>query len=119
MDGRGSSYLPDAKKGRREESFESIQNTKPKSIRNHYFACEITVSFIKLFELKSWIREETGNTRLADDSILVTRLPGKGIRIQLLDGNCCRPVLDIPKALEEIKREDIRQGRHKLLHQHA
>ena len=70
-------------------------------------------------QIKSWIREEIGKPNLADDAILLTRLPGKGIRIQLLDGNCCRPVLDIPKALEEIKREDIRQGRNKLLHQHA
>lgn len=70
-------------------------------------------------QIKSWIREEIGKPNLADDAILLTRLPDKGIRIQLLDGNCCRPVLDIPKALEEIKREDIHQGRHKLLHQHA
>lgn len=68
--------------------------------------------------LKTWIREETGNSRLSDDAILVSRLPGKGIRIQLLDGQCCRPVLEIAKPLEEINREDIQKGRHKLLHAH-
>ncbi len=70
-------------------------------------------------QLKSWIREEIGKPNLADDAILVRRLPEGGIRIQLLDGACCRPFLDIPKPAEEITREDIRQGRHKLLHHHA
>jgi hypothetical protein len=70
-------------------------------------------------ELKVWIREETGKPKLSDDAILVRRLPGGGIRIQLLDAVCCRPVLDIPKPLAEISREDIREGRKKLLHAHA
>jgi hypothetical protein len=67
--------------------------------------------------LKSWIREESGKPNLADDAILVSRIPG-GTRIQLLDGSCCRPVLDIPKAHSEINRDDIREGRNKLRHSH-
>lgn len=70
-------------------------------------------------QLKTWIREETGNSRLSDDAILVRRLSGGGIRIQLLDAVCCKPVLDIHKPLAEISREDIREGKQKLLHPHA
>lgn len=69
-------------------------------------------------QLKSWVREEIGKPHLADDAILLTRIPSGGIRIQLLDGFCCRPALDIPKAIHEISREDIREGRTKLMHQH-
>ena len=68
--------------------------------------------------IKDWIRNETGKPGLSDDAILISRLPGGGTRIVLLDGACCRPSLEISKAPQDISAEDIRSRRAHLLHQH-
>lgn len=69
--------------------------------------------------LKDWIRSETGKSGLSDEAILITKTAGGGIRIVLLDGQCCRPSLEIHKELKDITEEDIRKEKSKLLHQHA
>ena len=69
--------------------------------------------------LKDWIRTETGKPGLSDEAILITKTTSGGIRIVLLDGQCCRPSLEIQKELKDITLEDIRKEKNKLLHQHA
>lgn len=69
--------------------------------------------------LKDWIRTETGKPGLSDEAILITKTATGGIRIVLLDGQCCRPSLEIQKELKDITLEDIRKEKNKLQHQHA
>lgn len=69
--------------------------------------------------LKDWIRTETGKPDLSDEAILITKSTSGGIRIVLLDGQCCRPSLEIQKELKDITLDDIRKEKNKLQHQHA
>jgi hypothetical protein len=69
--------------------------------------------------LKDWIRTETGKPDLSDEAILITKTTSGGIRIVLLDGQCCRPSVEIQKELKDITLEDIRKEKNKLQHQHA
>lgn len=69
--------------------------------------------------IKDWIRTETGKPSLKNESILITKTTSGGIRIVLLDGQCCRPSLEIHKELKDITEEDIRKEKSRLLHQHA
>jgi hypothetical protein len=69
--------------------------------------------------LKDWIRTETGKPDLSDEAILITKSTSGGIRIVLLDGQCCRPSVEIQKELKDITLEDIRKEKNKLQHQHA